>query len=98
MSHVATDLFDLSGEVALVTGASSGLGARFVEVLSAYGAKVVLAARRADRIETAAAMLGHAIALPFDVTRPLAMRKRSISQSQNWDRSHCLSTMQAWVD
>ena len=46
----ARDLFDLTGEVALVTGASSGLGVRFAEVLAAYGAKVVLAARRKDRI------------------------------------------------
>ena len=43
----ASDLFDLSGEVALVTGASSGLGERFAEVLAGHGAKVVVAARRA---------------------------------------------------
>ena len=42
----AQKLFDLSGEVALVTGASSGLGARFAEVLAAHGAKVIAAARR----------------------------------------------------
>ena len=37
------------------------LGARFVEVLSNHSARVVLAARRADRIEAAAAMLPHAV-------------------------------------
>ncbi len=47
----ATDLFDLSGEVALVTGASSGLGDRFAEVLAANGARVVVAARRIDRLQ-----------------------------------------------
>lgn len=66
----AARLFDLTGEVALVTGASSGLGARFAEVLSAHGAKVALAARRVDRIEALAARLGNACALALDVTRP----------------------------
>jgi len=47
----AAELFDLTGEVALVTGASSGLGWRFAEVLAAHGASVVLAARRAERLE-----------------------------------------------
>ena len=66
----ARDLFDLTGEVALVTGASSGLGARFAEVLAAHGAKVVLAARRRDRIAVLAERLGRAQALGLDVTRP----------------------------
>jgi NAD(P)-dependent dehydrogenase (short-subunit alcohol dehydrogenase family) len=65
----ARELFDLSGEVALVTGASSGLGARFAEVLSAHGAKVALVARRLERIEKAAARLGNAVAVAFDVAR-----------------------------
>lgn len=64
-----TDLFDLSGRVAIVTGASSGLGARFARVLRGAGADVVLAARRANRIETLAAELGaeHALAVASDV-------------------------------
>lgn len=66
----ARDLFDLTGEVALVTGASSGLGARFAEVLAGHGAKVVLAARRKDRIAALAEKLGRAHALALDVTRP----------------------------
>jgi 3-oxoacyl-[acyl-carrier protein] reductase len=67
---LAKDLFDLSGETALVTGASSGLSARFAKVLSAHSARVVLAARRVDRIAAAAAQLGNAMVLPFDVTQP----------------------------
>ena len=41
---------DLSGQVALVTGASSGLGYRFAKVLAAQGAKVAIASRRVDKL------------------------------------------------
>ncbi len=64
-------LFDLSGEVALVTGASSGLGERFAEVLAAQGAKVVMAARRRDRLEALKSKIeragGEALPLSLDV-------------------------------
>jgi NAD(P)-dependent dehydrogenase (short-subunit alcohol dehydrogenase family) len=64
----AKDLFDLTGQVALVTGASSGLGARFAEVLAAHGAKVVAAARRTDRLEAMAARNASIVPLALDVT------------------------------
>lgn len=64
--------FDLTGRVALVTGASSGLGAGFAKALAASGAKVVLAARRADKLAALVSEIvaagGQAIAVTMDVT------------------------------
>ncbi|ARP99888.1 SDR family NAD(P)-dependent oxidoreductase [Pseudorhodoplanes sinuspersici] len=73
----AETIFDLTGEVALVTGASSGLGARFAQVLAANGAKVVLVARRKDRLDALCAQIeasgGQAIAIEADVLDRAAM-------------------------
>ena len=67
----AKGLFDLSGRVALVTGASSGLGARFAQVLAEVGAAVALVARRTDRLEDLARHIeqagGRAVPLSADV-------------------------------
>jgi len=52
--------WDLSGQVALVTGASSGLGDRFARVLAAAGAKVAAAARRTERLERLASEIREA--------------------------------------
>lgn len=63
---------DLTGQVAFVTGASSGLGAHFGHVLAAVGAKVVIAARRTDRLSELAGAIedegGRALPVELDVT------------------------------
>jgi len=61
------DLFRLDGRVAIVTGASSGLGDRFARVLHAAGAQVVLAARRKDRLDALAEELPGSVAVAADL-------------------------------
>ncbi|MGZ4676954.1 MAG: SDR family NAD(P)-dependent oxidoreductase [Acidimicrobiia bacterium] len=64
------DGFRLDGQVALVTGASSGLGARFAQVLDAVGARVALAARRVDRLDALAATLRDPVVVGCDLSDP----------------------------
>jgi NAD(P)-dependent dehydrogenase (short-subunit alcohol dehydrogenase family) len=65
--------FGLGGQVALVTGASSGIGRHFADLLAAAGAKVALAARRVDRLAEAAREIeaagGECLPIACDVTR-----------------------------
>ena len=69
---------DLSGKVALITGASSGLGARFAKVLASAGATVALAARRVERLKELRAEIdadgGEAHVYQLDVTDLVSVR------------------------
>lgn len=60
-------LFRLDGQVALVTGASAGLGARFARVLHSVGAQVVVTARRADRLDELVGDMPGSIAIAADI-------------------------------
>jgi len=62
--------FRLDGQVAIVTGASSGLGRHFARVLHAVGASVVVSARRQDRLDALVAELPGAVAVVSDVAEP----------------------------
>lgn len=67
----------LKDRVALVTGASSGLGRHFAVTLAKAGAKVAVAARRTDRLQDLVAEIatfdGHALPVPLDVTDPASV-------------------------
>lgn len=67
------DRFSLAGKIAVITGASSGLGVAYAVGMAQAGAKVVLGARRLDRLKETVALVqaigGEAIAVETDVTR-----------------------------
>jgi NAD(P)-dependent dehydrogenase (short-subunit alcohol dehydrogenase family) len=71
--------FDITGQVVLVTGASSGIGRHFAEVLAASGAKVALLARRADRLAELAREIetrgGQCLPIGCDVTKQDSIAK-----------------------
>lgn len=75
----AADMFSLNGRVALVTGASSGLGVQFAKALADNGAAVALVARRADRLKSLKDEIegkgGRAVAIEADVTDHAAIAR-----------------------
>ncbi|KZS60722.1 hypothetical protein A4G28_24435 [Mycobacterium ostraviense] len=79
------DRFRLDDRVAIVTGASSGLGVTFAHALAEAGADVVLGARREDRLAGTRALVEaagrSAVAVRTDVTDPEQCRSRPVSSS-----------------
>jgi NAD(P)-dependent dehydrogenase (short-subunit alcohol dehydrogenase family) len=92
--------FDLTGQVALVTGASSGIGRHLALLLAAAGAKVALAARRTDLLAEVARAVeadgGSAWPLSLDVTRPVA--KPALEHTEaDWDYVLDTNLKGAWL-
>ena len=69
---MSKNLFDLTGKVALVTGASSGLGVQFAQALAGQGANIAIIARRVEKLEATKKLIQDkfgvdVLALPCDV-------------------------------
>jgi 3-oxoacyl-[acyl-carrier protein] reductase len=81
---------DLSGQVALVTGASQGIGRAIAETLAANGATVGLVARSADKLKTVAEAItaagGPAEVLPCDVSQPEAIEQVIADVTAKYER------------
>ena len=68
-----TSPFDLTGQVAIITGSSRGIGRSAAEIMASLGAKVVISSRKADACEAVAAAIGkaggEAIVIPCNISR-----------------------------
>ncbi|NJC04965.1 hypothetical protein GGQ97_000758 [Sphingomonas kaistensis] len=80
----------MSSPIVLITGASAGLGVHFARQLSATGARLVLVARRRDRIEALAAELGNARAVALDLSQADAADRLLADVAAHGEHVDCL--------
>ena len=88
MTASMTERFSLKGRVVLITSAATGLGQHFAEVLASAGARVAVAARRADKlaatVEHIRASGGEAVALTLDVTQSSSVKACLDALNAEW--------------
>ena len=84
------NLFDLSGQVAVVTGSSKGIGRSAAEIMASLGAKVVISSRKADACEAVAAGIkkagGEAIVIPCNISRKEEMENLIKGTLKQWGK------------
>jgi NAD(P)-dependent dehydrogenase (short-subunit alcohol dehydrogenase family) len=89
-----TDSKPLSGKLALVTGASRGIGAATAEALGAAGAHVILVARTADALEQVEEQIheagGSATIAPLDLTDGESIGKLAVAVAERWEKLDAL--------
>ena len=82
--------FDLTGQVAVITGSSKGIGRAAAEAMSALGAKVVISSRKADACEEVAAAIrkagGEAIVIPCNISRRAEVEALVSGTLKQWGR------------
>ena len=79
---VTTQLFDLTGQVALITGASKGMGKAMAMALAEHGSKVVISSRKLDQCEETAAEINAACG--GNVPSPLPVTSATKSSYRLW--------------
>lgn len=91
---MASDLFDLTGKVAIITGSSRGIGLASARRMAEHGAKVVISGRKAEACATAAAQInsefssvgGAALAVPANIGRREELRNLVDATIEKWGR------------
>ena len=89
---ISTDLFDLTGKVAIITGSSKGIGKAIAAAMAEHGAKVVISSRKADACEAVAAEInetcaggpGEAVSIPAHIGRKEALQSLVDSTREKW--------------